>query len=143
MIWISKVISQTPLIHCRSGRGATALSFPGAARDWDPNSDETKRLRVTLRFKDNANGIVLSDVRAGSLEEQDGSGSSSSSYKKKGSSRRPKRQRSSHKGAPPKVQVVHHHVDRQEPTCPGRCDNMFRCMLQASLKNIQLGFIQV
>ena len=72
--------------YCRSGRGATALSFPGAARDWDPARDETKRLRVTLRFNDDPNsGIVLSDVRAGSLEEAAEVGNGGSSYKKKGS----------------------------------------------------------
>ena len=71
--------------YCRSGRGATALSFPGAARDWDPARDETKRLRVTLRFNDDPNsGIVLSDVRAGSLEDAE-VGNGGSSYKKKGS----------------------------------------------------------
>ena len=39
---------------------------------------------MTLRFNEDPNGIVLSDVRAGSLEEaSDGGGGSS--YKKKGS----------------------------------------------------------
>ena len=67
----------------RSGRGGSALSFPASlSREWDPSTDDTRRLRVTLRFKDNADGIVLSDVRAGSVEEADGGGGGGGSYKK-------------------------------------------------------------
>ena len=76
-------LAATELTQNRSGRGGSALSFPASAREWDPSTDDTRRLRVTLRFKDNANGIVLSDVRAGSVEvETDGGGSSSSKYNK-------------------------------------------------------------
>ena len=46
--------------------------------------------------------------------------------------RRPKRQRSNNK-SPNGLKQFTVEVDRQnavEPSCPGRCDNMFRCMLQ-------------
>ncbi len=100
-------------------RVGSHLSFTRGSA-WNPETDDTERIKLTLKFAEADGGLILSEASAGSLEKvvensiaNPGSGGSGPNN---GNGRRKKRQR-------PRG------LDRQGG-CPGRCDNMFRCMLQ-------------
>jgi hypothetical protein len=95
--------------------GGSELNFPTAS-EWNPETDETERVKLTLRFQNDPNsngGIVMKDATASVLERISTTGSANGA-------------------APPrrKRQRLRSHLDRQSGSCNGRCENMFRCMFQ-------------